>query len=330
MRQALRPLIRVLGAAALGLLAGCATGLEGARYLPNEGVAASPAPFFVDDSTFQFAVMGDRTGQARPGVFEASLDAVNSLRPEFVLSVGDQIEGYAGAKAGLDAEWDEFEALIADRLDMKFFYVAGNHDVFDAASTAAWAERRGRSYYSFVYENVLFLVLNTEDPFVTLPPEIQARAQALKEAFNADPAATQERILQAVAGRPEPLKLPGSVAISDTQIAWAENTLAAHADVDWTFVILHKPAWRYDSPAFAEIEARLAGRDYTVIAGHEHYFEHEVREGHDHITMATSGGIWLKDGPGRIDHMLWVTMTPDGPVISSIEVDGVLPLAPEG
>ena len=43
---------------------------------------------------FQFAVIGDRTGGHRPGVFQGGMDVLNLLQPEFVMSVGDFIEGY--------------------------------------------------------------------------------------------------------------------------------------------------------------------------------------------------------------------------------------------
>src|SRR6058998_2155311 len=43
--------------------------------------------------TFRFAIMSDRTGGARPGVFERAIDQINILQPEFVVTVGDLVEG---------------------------------------------------------------------------------------------------------------------------------------------------------------------------------------------------------------------------------------------
>ena len=43
---------------------------------------------------FQFVVVTDRTGGHRPGIFEKGVEKVNLLQPEFVMSVGDMIEGY--------------------------------------------------------------------------------------------------------------------------------------------------------------------------------------------------------------------------------------------
>ena len=44
---------------------------------------------------FRFAVVSDRTGGHRPGVFSRAVRMINLLQPEFVMSVGDLIEGYS-------------------------------------------------------------------------------------------------------------------------------------------------------------------------------------------------------------------------------------------
>src|SRR5262249_18792999 len=43
---------------------------------------------------FQFAVVSDRTGGHRDKIFSQAVARVNLLQPEFVMSVGDLIEGY--------------------------------------------------------------------------------------------------------------------------------------------------------------------------------------------------------------------------------------------
>ena len=59
------------------------------------------------------------------------------MRPEFVVSVGDLIEGYTDDPAVLDREWDEFEGFVG-RLQMPFFYVPGNHDMSNAVMAEEW------------------------------------------------------------------------------------------------------------------------------------------------------------------------------------------------
>src|SRR2546421_7210353 len=57
---------------------------------------------------FRFAFVTDRTGGARPGVFERAVAQLNLLQPEVVVSVGDLIEG-SDKPAELDRQWTEFE-----------------------------------------------------------------------------------------------------------------------------------------------------------------------------------------------------------------------------
>ena len=85
------------------------------------------------------------------------------LRPEFVVSVGDLIEGYTEKRRQLQQEWDEFLGFI-DRLDMKFFFVAGNHDLSNTVMHDIWRERFGSEWYSFDYQGVHFICLCSEDP----------------------------------------------------------------------------------------------------------------------------------------------------------------------
>ena len=276
-------------------------------------------------SPLRFAILPDRTGQERPGKFEQAIATIEVLDPEFVISVGDLIEGYADDAATVQAEWDELDAMIAP-LGVPMCAAVGNHDVWDAASGRVWEERRGERYYAFKRGGALFLILDTEDPPQPLPPGVKARQAALKQAWAKDPMATQERILEAVRGR-EPTAIPGQAAMSDEQVDWALDTLDKHRDARWTFVIVHRPIWRQEQGPFARIEEALSGRDYTVIAGHEHYLQMEQRLGADYIVTATAGGVWLRDGPGRFDHVLLVEMDEQEgarPAITSVPLASTL------
>ena len=52
--------------------------------------------FLNDPNDFQFAIVSDRTGGPRAGVFSGAVEKLNLLRPEFVITVGDLIQGGAG------------------------------------------------------------------------------------------------------------------------------------------------------------------------------------------------------------------------------------------
>ena len=53
---------------------------------------------------------------------------------------------------------------------MPFFFLPGNHDYYNDAAISVWGERFGdeRGYYYFIYKDVRFLMINTEDPPVSL------------------------------------------------------------------------------------------------------------------------------------------------------------------
>lgn len=288
---------------------------------------------------FHFAVVTDRTGGLRQGVFPIGVEKLNLVQPAFVMSVGDLIEGYTTNEETIAQEWDEFEGFTA-KLDAPFFYVAGNHDMMNAQMADAWETRFGASYYHFRYKDVLFVVLNSEimdfdedAPHLTGGPGNLAWRQS-------------EAALKARAD----------------QLAYVEDVLAENADVRWTFMFVHKPFWRdgweypprkpggswsdfdlsdypvdgpwptiTDTPAgWSKVLDMLADRDFTAFAGHLHAYEYtNASDGahtHDLIALATTGGVSNLRGVtyGEFDHVVWVTMTENGPVIANLLLDGVL------
>ncbi|MEJ0066487.1 MAG: hypothetical protein WDM85_14665 [Caulobacteraceae bacterium] len=107
------------------------------------------------------------------------------------------------------------------------------------------------------------------------------------------------------------------------------DALARHPNPRWTFVVIHKPAWKMHSDSFAKIQAMLLGRPHTVFAGHTHYFTHEVLGGHDYINMGSTGGVRHRDGAGTMDHTLMVTLTQAGPVYANTRLTGLMDIAGE-
>jgi len=308
-------------------LYGCGTEPTVAQgnYRGDGAVPRTNKAFLDNPDNFQFVVVADRTGGYRPGVFDRAMDKINLLQPEFVMCVGDLIEGYSADETELNAQWDELDSMV-DKLQMPFFYTVGNHDISNNRMRDMWHSRNGRDYYHFVYKDVLFLSLNTEDPPIQLSErEYSGQARLLKR-MAADPEGTQAMLLQRskprVAGGPKPQ--PSEVAISAEQLRYVERVLAENTDVRWTMVFMHKPAWETDNEQFRQIEAALSKRSYTVIAGHEHYYLYSQRFGRDYLDLATTGGVWINRGPGNLDHVTWITMTSDGPVIGNIRLDGVM------
>lgn len=238
---------------------------------------------------FQFVIVSDRTGGHRAQIFSRAVQQINLLRPEFVLSVGDLIEGYTEDVKRLDSEWKEFQGFV-EQLEMPFFYVPGNHDITNVKMEKKWKEKFGRHHYHFVYHDVLFLILNTEDP----------------------------------------PKSKGGANLSKQQLAWAEKVLADNKDVRWTIVSLHKPMWNSGAykpgeNGWLEMEKLLKGRKYSVFAGHYHTYRKYVRQGMNYYQLATTGGGSRMRGPhhSEMDHIVWVTMTQKGPRLCNLMLDGI-------
>jgi hypothetical protein len=152
-----------------------------------------------------------------------------------------------------------------------------------------WKERLGATYYHFIYRNVLFLALNGEEKF-----------DAHRNSY-----------------------------YSEEQREFVRRTLEQNPDVRWTLVFMHKPIWedtaKSSRSGWSEIESMLKGRKHTVFAGHHHTYKLYNRNNASYIKLATTGGGSSLRGPvhGEFDHIVWVTMTDDGPIISNLMLEGI-------
>lgn len=267
---------------------------------------------------FAFAVVTDLESGYRDGVFDVAVQDLALLRPAFVVTVGDQIEGGTEDEARLDQEWAAFDARLAG-LKAPYFRLGGNHDLTNLAQRRVWERRYGPRYYHFSYKGVLFLMLDTEDYAPARMAEIYRQRAEFLEARRTDPARAAKlpyaTLMEAKVGE-----------VGAAQSAYFERAIAANRKARWTVVMMHKPVWRRTGPGGLErIEAALKGRSYTVLNGHVHRYSHVVRDGRDYITLGTTGGDWGDtDAPGAFDHIMWVTMTRDGPSIANLRLDGVL------
>jgi hypothetical protein len=273
------------------LLCLLSTSFVSAQHLPRQQISSSSSNRLPvtdkavnnDTTAFQFAIMSDRTGGMLPGVFEKAVGKVNLLQPEFVLSVGDLIDGYTESAAVWDAQWDEFMGIV-DRLEMPFFFVPGNHDISNKLLLEVWKQRLGSPYYHFSYKGVLFIALHTEDG-----PRNNA-------------------------------------GISTEQAEYVQKVLSDHADARWTMLFMHRPLWSYeDKLGYERIDSALGSRPFTVFSGHHHHYLYREHNGRDHYVLATTGGGSHLRGVefGEFEHVTWVTMKEDGPVVAHLEIDHI-------
>ena len=274
--------------------------------------------FDSSDDKFTFAVFSDLTGGEREGIFEIAVAQLSLLRPELIINVGDLIEGGTEDLGEIEGQWNSFDER-ADRASAPIFYVGGNHDLTGAVLQGVWDERYGHRYYHFVYRNVLFLVLDTEDNTLERALEIfEIRNRALE--------IVQEKGMEAFP-QTEYANLPEQSAgnIGAEQAQYFQDILAANPDVRWTFLFMHKAPWeREDEQNFAAIEQAMADRPYTVFHGHLHTYRHEERFGRDYIQLATTGGVQFPDLGRSMDQVTLVTMSDSGADIANLLMEGIL------
>ncbi len=290
-------------------------------------IASGPTPwtktaFDNAPDDFSFAVVADLESGYRPGVFDVAVAELNLLRPSFVLTIGDMIDGGTEDEAELQRQWNGFDAMV-DRLHAPYFHIAGNHDMTNLTQRKVWEERYGRRFYHFIYGNVLFLALDTEDyPAAKMKQIFEQRAQFI-EARKKDPVAAEKLPYRS-------LRESRTGEISGQQSAYFARVIAAHPEVRWTILLMHKPVYeRTDGLGLSSIEAALKGRPYTVLNGHLHRYSYSERPSpdgakRDYIMLGTTGGERGFDGSaGAVDHVMWLRMGKNGPSIANIRLDGV-------
>jgi len=265
---------------------------------------------------FTFAIISDLNGGERPGVFDVAVEQINMLRPEFIMSVGDLIDGGTEDRVQLGLEWDRFDSR-AQKARAPFFYVGGNHDLTNVTMREVWAERLGSRYYHFTYKNVLFLVLDSEDFTPERMQEVYvARAEAIQvlEGDNPEQANDMEYFH---------MEERRTGQLREEQIQYFEKVLAEHLDVRWTFLFMHKPVWKANG-GFTRLESALGQRGYTVFNGHEHNYSYTERNGRDYIMLGTTGGGQDASLETSFDHIILVSLIGNQPEIANLRLDGVL------
>ncbi|HNP19948.1 MAG TPA: metallophosphoesterase [Fulvivirga sp.] len=273
--------------------------------------------FELEEEDFTFAIISDLTGGERPGIYKMAVAQLNRLDPTFVLSVGDLIEGGTEDTLQLAKEWDSFDDRTS-KLNMPFFHLGGNHDLTNPLMRKFWKHRYGPTYYHFVYENVLFLMMDSEDYGDKRMWEVNvAREEAMKiirgeKEGNFNDTEYAQMLESKVGG------------ISAAQLDYFKKVLTQYPDVRWTFVLMHKPTWmREDSLGLDPLEALLANRNYTVINGHKHSYSHRKRNNMDYITLGTTGGFQDPGDTMAFDHVTLVRMATK-PVITHLKMEGIL------
>jgi 3',5'-cyclic-AMP phosphodiesterase len=155
---------------------------------------------------FHFVILGDRTGEAQPGVYDSIWAEAARGNPAFVVSVGDTIQGLNDATA--EAEWQQVEQILAPFRKFSLYLTPGNHDIWSEKSARLFREHASHPpHYGFDYGPVHFTILDNsrsddlgKDELAFLEEDLQSHAaQPLKFIVSHRPS----WIFGAAAGNPD-------------------------------------------------------------------------------------------------------------------------------
>lgn len=119
-------------------------------------LAAASAP-----NDFRFSILGDRTGDAEPGVYELVWKEVERLHPDFVINAGDTIQG--GQDATAEAEWRALRPVWS-RYPGPRYFTPGNHDIWSALSREVFEQETSHpAFYGFNFQSAHFTVLDNSE-----------------------------------------------------------------------------------------------------------------------------------------------------------------------
>ncbi|HLN00975.1 MAG TPA: metallophosphoesterase [Bryobacteraceae bacterium] len=121
--------------------------------------------------TFHLVVLGDRTGEAQPGVYEEVWKEAAAEAPAFVVTAGDTVEGLDDATA--ESEWRAIEQMLKPYRRIPFYPAPGNHDIWSPASERLFRQHTGHEpHYGFDYQQAHFTILDNSRSDELSPDEM--------------------------------------------------------------------------------------------------------------------------------------------------------------
>ena len=247
-------------------------------------------PWTTDAGKFSFVILGDKTGGGPEGwpTFDRAVAEINRLDPDFVVMVGDMVQGYMEDTSAVAAQWEEFWSH-ARALEVPLFFYPGNHDVSNPPMLELWKQRHGRRYYSFDYQGCHFLMLNTDEE------------RDGGTGFFGDE--QMEFALEDLAARPD-----------------ARHTFVFMHKPAWI-----EPQYR---ETWGQIVEELGDRPHTVVAGHWHNLKYEERDGHTYLVHGATGAHLRESEvreTGAFYHYTLVTVNGDDVSMAIIEPGSIWP-----
>ena len=136
-------------------------------------------PALLTAQDFRFVLLGDRTGEAQPGVYEQVWKQIASETPAFVVGAGDSIQGMNDATT--EDEWRQFEQILKPFSRFPLYLSPGNHDVWSAVSERLFQQYASHPlHYSFDYGQAHFTILDNSRSDQMPPAELEFLESDLK------------------------------------------------------------------------------------------------------------------------------------------------------
>jgi predicted phosphodiesterase len=120
----------------------------------------------VAEHPVRFAILGDRTGGHAAGIHEQIVREIERLKPEFVITVGDMIEGYTEDMQTIHDEWHEYLDIVKP-LSVPIYYTPGNHDITTDTLLDPYRHYIGEPVYSFNHRGLHFAILDNSRDWLT-------------------------------------------------------------------------------------------------------------------------------------------------------------------
>jgi len=129
----------------------------------------SPA---VAGEAIHFGVLGDRASGHVPGIYGEVLTEMLRLRPDFIVTVGDMIEGHSDDTASLNQKWQELKDIVSIS-DVPIHYTVGNNDIESQLQEDMYKKWIGEPNTTFDYKNLHFILFDNArwETSAELPPE---------------------------------------------------------------------------------------------------------------------------------------------------------------
>jgi len=128
-------------------------------FLATGVISASAQEDNLKEFPMRFAILGDRTGGHVPGIYGQVVKEVERMRPDFVMNVGDMIEGYTADTMVLISEWNEYDSLLQG-LSRPIYRTPGNHDITMDEMLELYRRYCGEPVYSFTRRGVHFIIMD--------------------------------------------------------------------------------------------------------------------------------------------------------------------------